>query len=101
MPIEKTRPPREQGTDQVQDCRNAPDFIPTNAVTQEQKDAEREALIELSHKIERDRLQRALALAELYDRSPTVAISCRLDLRDLRLLGQEVGRLAFACEVRS
>ena len=59
------------------------------------KESSREVLIELAHKIERDRRQRALALAEIYDRSPSAAISCRFDLRDLRLLGQEVGRLAF------
>ncbi len=64
------------------------------------KASDREALIELAHKIERDRRQRALALASLYDRSPAAAISCRFDLRDLRLLGQEIGRLAFSAEVR-
>ena len=60
---------------------------------------DREALIDLASKIERDRRQRALDLAVIYDSSPAAAISCRFDLRDLRLLGQEVGRLAFGPSV--
>ena len=44
--------------------------------------------------IESYRRQRALELAKLYAISPAAAIAGRYDLRDLRLLGLEVGRLA-------
>ena len=45
--------------------------------------------------IESYRRQRALELAKLYAISPAAAIAGRYDLRDLRLLGLEVGRLAW------
>lgn len=62
-----------------------------DAVEDTANDNERQVLIALSIKIERDRRQRALDLASIYDRSPTAAISGRFDLRDMRLFGQEVG----------
>ena len=65
---------------------------PDNTTT----DLSREALIVLAVRIEQDRRIAALRLAELYNRSPEAAITSRLVLRDLRLLGQGVGRLAFS-----
>lgn len=61
--------------------------------------SERQALIDLSFLIERDRRIAALHVAKLYQHSPTAAVAARVFLRDLRLLGREIGRLAFAAEV--
>ncbi len=57
--------------------------------------SERQVLIDFSLSIESYRRQRALELAKLYEKSPASAIAGRYDLRDLRLLGLEVGRLAW------
>ncbi len=56
---------------------------------------DRQALIEFSLTIDRCRRHTALELAKLYAIAPAAAIAGRYDLRDLRLLGQEVGRLAY------
>ncbi len=66
-------------------------------------ETEREILVDLTARIEKDRRAIAVSLAEIYGQSPEASISCHLTLRDLRLLGQEVGRLAYApsAEVRS
>lgn len=55
----------------------------------------REALVDFAVKIEHERLNRACALAQRFGSSPADAVGFRHDLRNLRLLGQEIGRLAF------
>ena len=86
------KPPVSAGTD------NDPggDFSKRDTGEHTTTPTETETLINLACKIEQDRRATALKLAETYERSPEAAIGCRLVLRDLRLLGLEIGRLAFS-----
>ena len=59
-------------------------------------DSAREVLIDFALKIEQERVRIALELAKRFGSSPLGAIGFRPAVRDLRLLGQEVGRLAFS-----
>ena len=86
------KPPASAGTDNDRGV----DFSKRNTGERTTTDHAREALINLACRIEQDRRATALKLAETYERSPEAAIGCRLVLRDLRLLGLEIGRLAFS-----
>jgi len=86
------KPPASAGTDSYRGV----EFSKRDTGEHTTTDTARETLISLACRIEQDRRATALKLAETYAHSPEAAVGCRLVLRDLRLLGQEIGRLAFS-----
>ena len=88
MSPQQNRPLRGQGAAAIQ-----------NSIDASENTAEQPAnqvLIDFALSIERERRALAEELARNFVSNPIAAVGQRLALRDLRLLGQEVGRLAFS-----
>lgn len=64
-------------------------------------DSAREVLIDFAISIDRERRRLAGQLAARFHDCPVAATPFRHQLYDLRMLGREIGRVAFSAEVRS
>lgn len=92
MPKHQTSPLREQGASPVSSkaCATAAEVTI--------KDPVREALVNFSRRIESERVLLAFSLAERFESTPSAAVGFQPALRDLRLFGREIARLAFGGE---